>query len=264
MFKKIALIALLYIPTISFADESKQKTTSISALQGLSLGLGVVSNSGIYIGEKTEVTPIPIIGYETDRFFIRGLYAGTPIHKNKMFTVNAIASVNMMDLDVADLSTSKLAFKNISKLQLEDRDRSIDVGLESLVGTPYGLFSFQVVNDVGGASKAAELRLNYQYFWRVNPKLNIMPNVGMEWLSDKRANYYYGILDAEVARGVASYQPDAVLIPHASLGGSYALNEQVRLSGTVMQKFFPDKVKDGPLIDKSSTLNAYMALTYKF
>lgn len=82
-----------------------------------------------------------------------------------------------------------------------------------------------------------------------------MPNAGVDWLSDKRANYYYGILDSEVARGVATYKPNHIFIPHVSLGASYALTDKVKLSGVAMQKFLPSKVKDGPLVDKSGLTN---------
>lgn len=264
MLKKIGLSTLLCIPTMALAAEEKIEKGQINKPQGLSLGIGVVGNSGIYVGEKTEITPIPVISYETEHFFIRGLYAGAELYRDRMVTINAIANVNMMNLDVDDLSTEKLAAKNIDKSQLEDRDRSVDLGLESIVRVPYGLFSFQAVNDIGGASKGAELRFNYQYFWRINPKLTLIPNLGVDWLSNKRANYYYGILDSEVARGVEAYQPNHIFIPHVSFGASYALTDKVRFSGVAMQKFLPSKVEDGPLVDKNSLTNFYMALTYKF
>lgn len=262
--KSLWLATLLCIPTVIFAAEEKQQKPQMSKPQGLSLGLGAVASSGIYVGEKTEIIPIPAISYETDQFFIRGLYAGAAIYKNQFFTVNGIANVNMMNLDVDDLDAKKLAERNINRSQLEDRDRSIDVGLESILRMPYGLVSFQAVNDVGGASEGAELRFNYQYFWRVNPKLTITPNVGVDWLSNKRSNYYYGILDREVDRGVESYKPNDVFIPHIGLGSSYVLTDKTRVSGIVMHKFLPNKVQDSPLIDQDSSTSAFVAISYKF
>jgi len=43
--------------------------------------------------------------------------------------------------------------------------------------------------------------------------------VGVTWQSDDLANYYYGTLKEEVARGVVNYTPDAVTVPH--IGFSY-------------------------------------------
>ena len=264
MLRKIVTITALCIPTLAFAEQQPQRPAQTGKPQGLSVGVGVVGSSGIYIGEKTEIIPVPVIAYESERFFVRGLSAGAALYGDRVFSVNAIANVNMMNLDVGELSTRQLAEKGISKAQLEDRDRSVDLGVEASMRKPYGIISAQALHDVGGASEGAELRLNYQYFWRIDPRLSLIPNVGVEWLSDKRANYYYGILNSEVARGVDAYRPDQVFIPHVSLGANYVINEKVNVFGVAMQKFLPNKVQDGPLVDQSSQTNFYMAVNYKF
>ncbi len=264
MLKKIVTITALCIPTLAFAEKQPQRPAQTGKPQGLSVGLGAVGSSGIYIGEKTEIIPVPVIAYESERFFVRGLSAGAALYGDRVFSVNAIANVNMMNLDVGELSTRQLAEKGISKAQLEDRDRSVDLGVEASMRKPYGIISAQALHDVGGASEGAELRLNYQYFWQIDPRLSLIPNVGVEWLSDKRANYYYGILNSEVARGVDAYRPDQVFIPHVSLGANYVINEKVNVFGVAMQKFLPNKVQDGPLVDQSSQTNFYMAVNYKF
>ncbi len=264
MIKKIVTITALCIPTLAFAEKQPQRPAQTGKPQGLSVGLGAVGSSGIYIGEKTEIIPVPVIAYESERFFVRGLSAGAALYGDRVFSVNAIANVNMMNLDVGELSTRQLAEKGISKAQLEDRDRSVDLGVEASMRKPYGIISAQALHDVGGASEGTELRLNYQYFWQIDPRLSLIPNVGVEWLSDKRANYYYGILNSEVARGVDAYRPDQVFIPHVSLGANYVINEKVNVFGVAMQKFLPNKVQDGPLVDQSSQTNFYMAVNYKF
>lgn len=264
MLKKIVTITALCIPTLAFAEKQPQRPAQTGKPQGLSVGLGAVGSSGIYIGEKTEIIPVPVIAYESERFFVRGLSAGAALYGDRVFSVNAIANVNMMNLDVGELSRRQLAEKGISKAQLEDRDRSVDLGVEASMRKPYGIISAQALHDVGGASEGTELRLNYQYFWQIDPRLSLIPNVGVEWLSDKRANYYYGILNSEVARGVDAYRPDQVFIPHVSLGANYVINEKVNVFGVAMQKFLPNKVQDGPLVDQSSQTNFYMAVNYKF
>ena len=264
MLKKIVTITALCIPTLAFAEKQPQRPAQTGKPQGLSVGLGAVGSSGIYIGEKTEIIPVPVIAYESERFFVRGLSAGAALYGDRVFSVNAIANVNMMNLDVGELSTRQLAEKGISKAQLEDRDRSVDLGVEASMRKPYGIISAQALHDVGGASEGTELRLNYQYFWQIDPRLSLIPNVGVEWLSDKRANYYYGILNSEVVRGVDAYRPDQVFIPHVSLGANYVINEKVNVFGVAMQKFLPNKVQDGPLVDQSSQTNFYMAVNYKF
>lgn len=101
----------------------------------------------------------------------------------------------------------------------------------------YGVLSTQVLTDIGNASDTAAAKLNYQYFWRLTPQLSIIPNIGATWLSDDRANYYYGTLDTEVAKGVTQYRPESVVIPHVSLGASYNINANWRSSAVVTIRF---------------------------
>ncbi|WP_335986536.1 MipA/OmpV family protein [Acinetobacter bereziniae] len=96
------------------------------------------------------------------------------------------------------------------------------------------------------------------------PELTIIPNVGVNWLSDKRANYYYGVLDSEVARGVTSYKPNQLLVPQVSLGAIYNITKNISLSGAVKQEFLPNKAQNGPLINEKTTTIFYTGLTYNF
>ena len=260
VLKNMMLASLYCMPLTVFAAEN----TNVNKLQGLSLGIGTVVSSDVYVGDKNQVTVIPAISYEGEHFFVRGLYAGTDLYKNKWFTLNAIGSVNLMHLDVDDLSESKLAKRNLSKAQLEDRDRSLDLGLEALIRLPYGVASLQAVNDVTGASKSAEMRANYQYLWRISEQLSLVPNAGFTWMASKRANYYYGVFDSEVAKGVSAYTPDQVIIPHVSLGANYSFSDNIRLTGALSQRFFPNKIQDSPIIDKKSSTSLLMAIAYRF
>ncbi|WOE32423.1 MULTISPECIES: MipA/OmpV family protein [unclassified Acinetobacter] len=261
MLKQLMFISL---SCIAFNIQANEKKGSINKPDGLSIGIGAVGQSGLYLGEKTEVTPIPVIAYEGEHFFVRGLYAGMQFYRDENITVNGIVSANMMHLDVDKLSDSKLKEKNIDKSQLEDRDRSVDLGMETLMKLPYGVLSMQALQDIGAASKGTEIKVNYQYFWRLHPQFTLIPNVGFDWLSNKRANYYYGILDEEVARGITAYQPNQLIIPHLSLGARYRINPRFDITGVAVYKFLPNKIEDGPLVDQKSLTNFFMAVTYKF
>ena len=88
-----------------------------------------------------------------------------------------------------------------------------------------------------------------------------MPNIGATWLSDDRANYYYGTLDAEVAKGVTQYHPESVVIPHVSLGASYNINANWRSSAVVTHKILPSKVSNSPLIDQAHQTSLFFGLS---
>jgi outer membrane protein len=230
----------------------------------LNIGLGMVVQSGEYLGEDTEVMPFPTLSYEGERLFLRGAYGGVHLYKNSSFNVSAILSTNIQKLDVDDLDSNKLAQRNLTKDQLEDRDMSVDAGLEAVWKSAYGNISLQALGDIGGASEAGVAKLNYQYFWNVNDKWTVVPNIGATWLSDDRANYYYGTLDSEEAKGVERYRPDSLVIPHVSLGTSYQVNQNWRATAIVTHKMLPNKAANGPLMDNDSRTSLFVGASRKF
>lgn len=248
MQKRLISLAILSLPLMVSAQTGKNEDTS----QGKwNLGLGISARTGAYIGQKDKVMPFPILSYEGKRFFLRGAYGGMHLWNSESFSVSAIASGKFDGLDVKDMKQSTLAKYGLSRSQLEDRKMGLDVGIEAAWKGRYGVLAAQALTDVSGASEAAEAKLNYQYFWQVGDRWTIVPNVGLTWMSEKRGNYYYGTLDKEVARGVASYKPGSLVIPHVSLGATYSINPQWKLTGVVSHQILPDKATASPLIQKN-------------
>ena len=226
--------------------------------------LGVLAQTGLYVGEDTKFTPIPTFTYEGERFFLRGLYGGMHLYKDNSFNVSAIVNATIESLDVDDLSRSELAKHHLSKAQLEDRDASADAGLEVIWKGKYGVLSTQALGDIGNASDAATAKVNYQYFWRLDNQWTVIPNVGATWLSEDRADYYYGTLDSEVVRGVEKYRPGSVVIPHVSLGLHYDINKKWQTSALVTYKMLPDDIKDSPIIDEDGETSFFLGVSRKF
>ncbi|KLD79521.1 hypothetical protein Y886_03980 [Xanthomonas hyacinthi DSM 19077] len=263
MRKRILSVAILTVPLVAMAQDGKVEDAS----QGKwNLGLGVSARTGTYLGQKDKVMPFPVLSYEGERLFLRGGYGGLHLLNNDSFSVSAIVSGKFDGLDVKDMKESTLAKYGLSRSQLEDRKMGADVGIEAAWKGRYGVLAAQALTDATGASKAAEAKLNYQYFWQVGNRWTIVPNVGLTWMSEKRANYYYGTLDKEVARGVASYKPGSLVIPHLSLGATYAINADWKLTGVVSHQILPDKATASPLIqkDKEGVTNIFVGVSRSF
>ena len=75
-----------------------------------------------------------------------------------------------------------------------------------------GQLELEVKGDISGASKGYEAGLKYAYPYQVG-RTRISPHVGVAYLSNKLANYYYGTLPLEVAHGVVDYKPGSATVP---------------------------------------------------
>ena len=78
------------------------------------------------------------------------------------------------------------------------------------------------------------------------------------------ADYSYGILDEEVARGVTRYRPGAVVIPEAGLDLQYSCSDRWLLLGNLKYRALPGKVEDSPLLDSGQSIRLFLGVLRKF
>jgi outer membrane protein len=71
-------------------------------------------------------------------------------------------------------------------------------------------------------------------------------------MSKKMADYYYGTLASEVARGVVDYKPGRATIPVIGIDVMHPLNKEWTLMGALSYRALPGKLKDSPLVDKDT------------
>lgn len=115
------------------------------------------------------------------------------------------------------------------------------------------------------ASGGQEMSLQYSYPFEVgNGRLS--PSVGAKWLSKDSANYFYGTLDEEVARGVVDYRPGSVVIPGVGVSYFRPLGEKWTLLGFAKYDLLPDDITDSPFIerDTDSTFTVFLGFSRGF
>ena len=109
-------------------------------------------------------------------------------------------------------------------------------------------FASSILADVAGASGGQEVSLQYSYPFDMG-KGSLTPNTGVTWLSKDMANYYFGTLDEEVARGVVDYTPGSVIVPHVGMNYFRSLNEKWSVVGFVKYSLLPDEITDSPIVE---------------
>ena len=216
-----------------------------------SLGVGVIIEDSGYAGEGTDVQPIPFVGFEGEKFYVRGLTAGWRFVDNDSFELAAIAKYKFDGFEVADLGRTELATNGIDYRLLEDRDGGLDLGLSAKWKGGFGELETEILADATNTSSGQEVSLQYSYEFEVG-KGELSPNVGVKWLSKDTANYYYGTLDKEVARGVVNYKPGSVVIPSIGVSYFHPVGEKWSFVGFADYNFLPDEISDSPLMEKDT------------
>jgi len=214
-----------------------------------SVGVGAAIIDSPYAGEGSRVRPFPMISYEGERVFLRGISGGVHLYQSGGFTLDAIASARLHGFDIDDLGSAELRANGVDAALLRDRHDSLDAGLRASFGAGWGTLSLEAVHDIGDTSDGYEVSLDYRYMWRFD-RSTLTANLGASRMSSGLTGYYFGILDEEIARGVIAYTPGAAVVPKIGLTTTRALGaSQWTLIGAFEYQFLPDVLRDSPLLD---------------
>lgn len=228
------------------------------------LGLGAIASDNPYAGRGVRYTPFPLITYDSERLFFEGITAGVHLLDTSALEIDFIAEANFDGIDAEDFGATELARNGIDRALLSDRKDSADVGFDVSVAGSYGELKFQALADVLDASGGYEASASYEYPFPLSARLVVAPTIGAKWLSADRADYYYGTLDAEIARGVTRYRPGSVVIPEIGLDLQYSFADRWLLLGNLKYRALPGKVEDSPLLDSGQSVRMFIGVMRAF
>ena len=230
-----------------------------------SLGAGVMIKDSPYAGEGTDVQPIPLVSFEGERFYLQGITAGWRFIETDAFELSAIGKFRFDGFTVDDLGRSELAANGIDYRLLEDRDMGFDVGVGMAWKGRAGELELELLADATGTSKGHELSLQYGYPFEIG-RGQLTPSIGVTWMSKDLANYYYGTLDKEVARGVVDYKPGSAAVPKIGLQYFRPLGEKWSVMAFADYSRLPDELADSPLLepDTNGTASVFIGFSRGF
>ncbi|MGH8082913.1 MAG: MipA/OmpV family protein [Lysobacter sp.] len=216
-----------------------------------SLGLAAGGRNELYAGEGSHIRVIPLLGYEGERFYFRGLTAGYHLVTSDSFVLDGFISGRLDAMDKKDFGRRELARRGINRDLLEDRDDSIDAGVSASWRGSAGEVQLELKADVADVSGGYQADLSYRYPMQAAGWL-FTPAAGVSILSKDLANYYYGTLDKEVARGVVSYRPGSATIPYVGVTVAKPFAEKWRFIANLTYQVLPDEITDSPLVAENT------------
>lgn len=211
------------------------------------VGAGVVHATSIVRGTDSKTTAIPYLNFEAGRAFGRIDTFGVRAIPFAAGDVEFVAQVRADGYKVAGL---------------DERDDPIPIGVGTLQITPFGAFGVHALNDLG-RSHGWLLQLRYLARFTLGP-VTVYPELGVEAQSRRYAGYYAGTTATDAALLGRHHQPDAAVNPYvgllveAGLGGHWYLDAYVRHTS------LDREITRSPLIDRSHSQSALVALAYRF
>ncbi|MDD7994553.1 MltA-interacting protein MipA [Kosakonia sp. H7A] len=246
---KLKLLALGVLTAGSAFAANAENTFSLGA------GVGVVETP--YKQYDRDVLPIPVITYEGDDFWFRGIGGGYYLWNDDADKLSITAYYSPWQFKPKDSDNNQLR-------QLERRKATMMAGLSYIHNTPYGFLRTTLAGDVLDNSNGITWDAAWLYAYH-NGGLTVTPGIGVEWNSDNQNEYYYGVSASEARRsGLNSYDPDSSWNPYLELSVSYRLTDSWSIYGTGRYTHLSDEIKDSPMVDKSWAGLLSTGVTYRF
>lgn len=265
----LAIACLVHFAPAAQAQAEQAATTlpenyDLLEPDGLSLGVAAISSRGILLGEDHRTMLVPVLGYEGERVFFRGINGGVHLFKRNGLELDLLVGARLDGWDAADLDAARLAERGIDRDLLVDRDRGADVGLGLSWKGSAGRAWLDAKTDVTGASDGHEVELGYAFAVPAGKGL-LAPGVAVSYWSSKLSDYYYGVLPAEEAAGVPRYRPGDLVVPSASVAYLRALPGRWRVFGIVDYQWLPEGITQSPLVEgKRGVVSLFVGFSRSF
>ncbi|MCJ8297707.1 MAG: MipA/OmpV family protein [Pseudomonadales bacterium] len=230
---------------------------STPALAGeFTLGLGAYTAKSEYKDLKNSSGAVPLIEYQGQGWSVSpgGISVDLLGGEEAPLKISAILESTGSEMDASD-STS---FNGVN-----DRDASIDLGLQMSYAIGAGSVNGSLTGDVSSTHKGYGLDVNYSH----NIPLfggHLQPAAGFEFKSANYTDYYYGVSSSETATGRAAYKAGSAINPYLSYSYFYPINENLSLIHNTSITFLDSEIKDSPLVDRSNTWSSFVGVGYKF
>ncbi|HOW43476.1 MAG TPA: MipA/OmpV family protein [Candidatus Omnitrophota bacterium] len=220
---------------------------------GSLLGAGVMMIESPYKGVDDDVYPVPVLIFESQRFFVDKTVAGYYFNdKSHALRWAVIGSVRLQGYEADDSSDLN---------GMQDRDGALDGGLRMIWKNRIVEMILEGVTDVSGAHQGQELRLSvckelFEGF--------LTPKASIKWQSDDLADYYYGVRPNEARAGRVEYSADADFEYTAGITVGLPLGKKWALFGDIECAFLGDEAEDSPVVGQDTRMRYVMGVVYRF
>ncbi|KGB00078.1 MipA/OmpV family protein [Leclercia pneumoniae] len=246
---KLKLLALGILAAASVGTASAENQWSVGA------GVGVLNSP--YKDYDRDVYPVPVITYEGDNFWFRGLGGGYYLWNDESDKLSIMAYYDPMHFKPGDSDDWRLK-------QLDKRKSTMMAGLSYVHNTQYGFLRTSLAADTLDNSNGYIWDLAWLYRY-TNGGLTLTPGIGVEYTSENYNDYYYGVSRSEANRsGLNRYNADDGWNPYLALTASYEFTQDWNIYGTGRYTRLSDEIKDSPMVDKSWAGAFSVGVTYSF
>ncbi len=219
------------------------------------LGLLALNRNAPYVGLDEDNYLVPLVRFEGERAYLRGLRGGWRVYNKGNFELAAIAQARLDGYDPDD--SAFLA-------GMDERKFSMDLGMSAdLRVKGVGNFEAAVVVDALDRSGGVETSLGWNGLVRAGSWF-IIPGVSGRWQDASLVDYYYGVRADEALPGRPAYRPGAAFKPEVSVLVNRNFGSKNRWSffARAAHEYLPSTISNSPIVDGNGNTSIFIGLGY--
>ena len=255
--KVLSCIATVTIIVCAAVAVQAEESTSTSNRWGFNLGIGATVTTSEYRGVERLGTALPLLGYEGDWLYLRGLSGGVHLFKNENHEINVQLSYLPQNFYASWSESSAMR-------KLDDRYSSAMAGINYRLRTDLGVLAATLSTDALGVNNGVTANASYSYPIRF-ASMSLTPTLGVQWTDVNYNDYYYGVSKSEAqASGLSHYSPQAALAPYGELTLRVGLSDSWSAFVSGKALFLGEEVSNSPMVEHSSKYSLSGGFLYAF
>ncbi|MGV6820880.1 MAG: MipA/OmpV family protein [Parvularcula sp.] len=218
------------------------------------IGIGVAVRTQPYLAFKDDATVnvIPSLVYDKGRFWVQGKQVGlilTDPETDGPWELSAILDYRFEGYSASD---------SPALVGMEDRDGTLEGGAVLTYNMGEARLVGQGRGDLLDTHGGFDLIGQAEYDWRPAKYTLIRPYAGIQYRAADQADYYFGVREGEALATIQvdggpvarpAYAPGETINPFVGVTLNQALSRHLAVSVYAQHDFFPDEIKDSPIVD---------------
>lgn len=204
--------------------------------------------------DQRQTDLVPLYLYNGKYVFARGTSGGLHLLNRQSLEFNALARYRFQSLD----PDGEPFYEG-----LEDRDQTVDVGLELILRRKWGTLTLDWMADALDRHNGQETGISYRYDIDLGP-WTVSPFVSWSWQDADLTNYYYGVSAEEARPDRPEYAPGGSQWIRFGLNSTWRITDHIELFANAGFGGVDPVITDSPLVAEDSVSVAFVGGTYVF
>ena len=234
----------------------------ISANAEFSLGAIASYSPETYKDTPSIKRVFPLVGYEGEHFFIRGLGAGYRlllVDRRGGFGQNIVFRLKYdpRSLEPSDSSDTQIQ-------ELDERKATVYGGIGYQLYTPIGLFELAGMTDTLGRSNGSYADASWKVPFMFE-RWGIVPTIGYTYDDSKMNNYLYGVSASEATRsGLNEFNAGPDGSYYVAIKSYFNVTDHVRITASLTYRNLEGDIEKSPIIESGINTTTALGVSYVF